>query len=44
VIITHKKKTMENCDMLYGATMNSDGITKIVSVKLTDINEKGELV
>jgi len=44
VIITHKKKTMENCDVLYGATMNSDGITKILSVKLTDINEKGELL
>ncbi len=42
IIITHKKKTMENCDVLYGATMGGDGITKIVSVKLNDINEKGE--
>ena len=43
IIITHKKKTMENSDILYGATMNNDGITKIVSVRLSDINEKGEL-
>ncbi len=43
IIITHKKKTMENCDVLYGATMAGDGITKIVSVRLSDINEKGEL-
>ena len=43
VIITHKKKTMEKADVLYGATMNNDGITKIVSVRLSDINEKGEL-
>ncbi len=43
VIITHKKKTMESCDVLYGASMGNDGITKIVSVRLSDINEKGEL-
>lgn len=35
IIITHKKKTMEICDCLYGASMGSEGTTKIVSLKLT---------
>jgi chromosome segregation protein len=35
IIITHKKRTMEVCDCLYGASMGNEGITKIVSLKLT---------
>lgn len=39
ILITHKKKTMEFADILYGITMQESGISKLVSVKLADIEE-----
>lgn len=36
IIITHQKKTMEAADIIYGFTMQSNGITKIVSEKIKD--------
>jgi len=36
IVITHRKPTMELSDNLYGVTMEERGVSKIVSVKLSD--------
>lgn len=39
LIITHKKKTMEYANTLYGITMQESGVSKLVSVKLNNKEE-----
>lgn len=36
MIVTHRMGTMENCDILFGATMQQKGVTKLVQVKLVE--------
>ncbi|URZ87708.1 chromosome segregation protein SMC [Floricoccus penangensis] len=40
IVVTHRKGTMAAADVMYGVTMQESGISKIVSVKLKDIDEK----
>jgi len=36
ILITHNKRTMENVDTLYGVTMEEPGVSKLVSVRLSE--------
>lgn len=40
IVITHRKPTMENADILFGVTMEEKGVSKVVSVKLSEVAEK----
>ena len=43
IVITHRKPTMELADSLYGVTMQEKGVSKIVSVQLSDaISQEGK--
>ena len=39
IVVTHQKKTMEAADILYGVTMGAQGVTEIVSKRLTSESE-----
>ncbi|MDD2446118.1 MAG: hypothetical protein PHY91_00330, partial [Tissierellia bacterium] len=36
ILITHRKNTMEIAEILFGITMEEEGISKLISVKLKD--------
>ena len=36
IVITHRKPTMELADCLFGVTMEEKGVSKIVSVRLSE--------
>ncbi|MCY7074815.1 chromosome segregation protein SMC [Streptococcus oralis] len=39
IVVTHRKGTMAAADSIYGVTMQESGVSRIVSVKLKDIEE-----
>ena len=36
IVVTHQKRTMEAADCLYGVSMGSDGISKVISRRLPE--------
>lgn len=34
IVITHQRRTMEMADVLYGVSMQADGVTKVMSQRL----------
>ena len=38
IVVTHRKGTMSAADSIYGVTMQESGVSKIVSVKLKDLD------
>ncbi|MEK9161192.1 MAG: hypothetical protein AAB822_00335, partial [Patescibacteria group bacterium] len=39
IVITHNRETMRQADIIYGITMGSDGISKLLSIKFDDTTE-----
>ena len=40
MVVTHNKRTMEMADTLYGVTMEQQGVSKIISVRMNKDSEK----
>jgi chromosome segregation protein len=40
IAITHRRGTMEEADMLYGVTMQDQGISKLLSLRTHEVEEK----
>ena len=43
ILISHNRETMRQASVLYGVTMGADGVSKVLSVKLDQVAEKGEI-
>jgi chromosome segregation protein len=41
IVITHNKRTMEMANSLFGVTMEEAGVSKLISVRLQDLQEVG---
>lgn len=42
LVISHQRRTMEDADVLYGVSMQADGVSRVVSQKLD--RETGKVV
>ena len=43
IVITHRRGTMENADVLYGVTMQEQGVSKILTINLNDMAKELEI-
>ena len=43
IVITHHKRTMMECDKLYGVTMQERGVSKRVSVTVEEVGDNGTI-
>ena len=43
IVITHSKRTMQIADVLYGVTMQEQGVSKRVAVKFDQVDAKGQI-
>jgi chromosome segregation protein len=44
IVVSHSKKTMTAANMIYGVTMQESGVSRQVSVRFEEVNEKGEII
>jgi len=40
VVITHNRRTIEAADTLYGVSMDEGGTSKVLSMRLSDVDER----
>ena len=40
IAITHRRGTMEEADMLYGVTMQEEGVSKLLELRLQEVESK----
>jgi chromosome segregation protein len=43
IVITHSKRTMQIADVLYGVTMQEQGVSKKVAVKFDQVDSQGQI-
>ncbi|MBL9118387.1 MAG: chromosome segregation protein SMC [Phycisphaerae bacterium] len=43
IVITHHKRTMQSCDLLYGITMPQRGVSKRVAVRFEEVDSDGRI-
>ena len=40
IVITHRRGTMEEADVLYGVTMQEEGVSKLLELRVSEVEEK----
>jgi chromosome segregation protein len=40
ILITHRRGTMEEADVLYGVTMQDEGVSKLLELRASEVSEK----